>query len=126
MTYNEYRDTYHNTIRKYPDITSLYRDETDTKNIVYTLTHYEKHGRKWVEVDSGKELVDFLTYMNCIDVNASAFMKGLGGYERTETAYTKHGLIPICNTSISPDRSKKTVRRFSFDTKSIEELLTNH
>lgn len=42
-------------------------------------------------------------------------MRNLGGYERTNKAYTKYGYIPTEQISISPDRTKKTIFYFSFE-----------
>ena len=114
MTYQEIKKTYPRLFKAYPDTINLYTDDEDKKPITYTLKHYEKRGSRWQLVDEETKQINYIFYYNAIDPAASAFMRNLGGYERTEKAYTRAGLVPIRNTSISPDRTKKTVREYKF------------
>ncbi len=57
--------------------------------------------------------IDKETYQNI--VNAAPFFRRLGGSEHLTRSYTPHGYQVIEIISKSPDRDKKTVRRFDFD-----------
>lgn len=110
MTYNEFKNTYKWIINQAPDVTALYdRDEVE---IEMTTTTYTKRGRKWAEIETKTETINPIFYLNIVD--AVPFFRGLGGHCRIIKAYTKHGLIPIENVSINPDKSKKIVRTFKF------------
>lgn len=113
MTYFEYKATYKELVKEYPDITGLYREEPEN-TILCTIEHYTKRGGRWVLSERIEKMIDFIFYSNTVDPRASRFMRGLGGFEKTTKAYTRAGLVPIECTSISPDRTEKTVRKFKF------------
>jgi hypothetical protein len=114
MNYTEFRNEYKKAIKAYPDITSLYRDTEDIKEIYLTCKHYIKSGSKWKQTASKPEVIDFLHYINIVDPRTIQFFRNLGGYERVNKSYTKHGLLPVEIVSINPDRTIKSVYRFSF------------
>ncbi len=110
MTYNEFKNTYKWIIKQAPDITALYgRDDV---NIEMITTNYKKVGTKWTETGTTSENITVTFYFNVFD--AVPFFRNLGGYERIIKAYTKYGLIPVENVSISPDKKEKVVRTFKF------------
>lgn len=113
MTYTEFKNTYKKLIKYAPDVTSLYTDDPK-KDITLVVTRYEKRGSRWIEVEKETEAINFVWYCNAVDPNASAFMRSLGGWEKTTKSYTKKGFIPVENISISPDRTAKIVRNYSF------------
>ena len=114
MTYTEYRNTYKIALKAYPEISNTYNEDEDKKEITETITHYIKVGSRWKETESKTAQINCIYYINSVDPRTSRFFRNLGGYERTETAYTRKGFIPIRCTSISPDRTQKTVREYSF------------
>lgn len=114
MNYQEYRTTYKEAIKAYPEITGLYTENEDEKPIFCTCTNYEKRGTKWVEVERTTENINFIFYSNIVDPAAIRFFRNLGGIERITKSYTKRGYLPIEVSSTSPDREHKTVRSFSF------------
>lgn len=111
MNYKEFRASYKATLKKYPDIDTLFCF-LDSKVITETITHYTKKGGRWIETETKEALIPARYYYNVLD--AVPFFKNLGGYERIETKYTKHGLIPVRVTSINPSRDEKTVRSYKF------------
>lgn len=111
MNYKEFRATYKATIKKYPDIDSLFCF-LESEIITETITHYTKKGSRWIETETKEALIPASYYYNVLD--AVTFFRNLGGYERVETNYTKYGLIPVKVTSINPSRDEKTVRSYKF------------
>lgn len=109
MNYLETKDTYKELFKAYPDVCDVYE-----KPVTMTKIEYEKDGNKWQEVSRKTVEVDHITYYNVVDPKAVRFFKGLGGIERVTKAYTKRGLIPIRVESTSPERTRKTVREFTF------------
>lgn len=116
MTYSEYRDTYKQLIRRYPDVTALYNEE-EPKSIVMIEEIFTRssNGTQWKLQEEKTSNISFVNYSNIVDPNAVRFFKNLGGYERIITNYTRYGLIPIENISINPARDYKHVRRFVFN-----------
>lgn len=112
MNYKEFRQTYKTSLKKYPDIDTLFCYLEDDSAITETITHYTKKGGRWIETETKKALIPARYYYNVLD--AVPFFKNLGGYERIETNYTKYGLIPARVTSINPSRDEKTVRSYKF------------
>lgn len=53
-------------------------------------------------------------YQNTVSVDTQRFFRRLGGTERATKAYTQMGFVCIQLTSISPNKSKKLVRKFNF------------
>ena len=49
------------------------------------------------------------------DDGTMKFFRRLGGYERLERSYTAFGYLPWILTSISPDKSIKRVREYSYN-----------
>lgn len=111
MTYKEFKQVYKWIISKCPDITALFG--IDEKVITVTETRYTKRGNRWQEVASTTEEMTPEYYLNTVD--AVPFFRNLGGHERLEKAYTKHGLIPVAVHSTRPDGKEKVVRRFKFN-----------
>ena len=114
MTYKEYREKYKRAIKAYPEITGLWRDTEDEKEITYTCINYEKRGSRWIETERTTEKINYIFYTNVVDPNAIAFFRNLGGYEKITKSYTRAGFLPVEVSSISPDRTQKTVRSFRF------------
>ena len=108
MTYSEFKDKYRDILKKYPDLTAGF----GSSSYIYVMQkdEYEKSGRSWELVDSTTEEVSFEEYMNVI--SAGPFFKNLGGSERITKSYSKLGLVPVEVTSISPDRTQKSVWKF--------------
>lgn len=109
MTYQEFRNTYKNLLKKYPEISNLFGDGY---KITLTKIEYYKIGSQWKEKERNSKQVPFEHYCNVFD--AVWFFKNLGGYERTEKGYTIAGYLPTEQTSISPDRTQKSVYKFTF------------
>lgn len=109
MTWEQFKKTYKDTLKKYPDIGDLYG-----RNYTITLTteNYEKQGSRWTLVDSETQTIPFEYYMNAID--ASPFFKNLGGKESISKSYTIAGYIPVEIRSTSPDGRQKTIRKYKF------------
>lgn len=114
MKYSEARETYKTLFKSYPEVTNLWSEDEDKKEITCTIKHYQKKGSRWIETESKTEQINYIFYWNTVDPRASRFMRNLGGYERTTLNYTKKGYIPVECISISPDRTEKTVRTFTF------------
>lgn len=114
MEYTAFRNEYKKALKAYPDASYLFRDSEDIKDIFLTCKHYVKRGTKWEEVSSKPEAVNYLHYLNIVDPRTIQFFRNLGGYEKVSKGYTKHGYLPIEVTSINPDRTKKTVYKFTF------------
>ncbi len=109
MTYIEFNETYSWISKKYP-YTSSFCSKMDDKVGTVTTIRYEKHGSRWVEKERKTEELTGRFYCNCVD--AVPFFRNIGGYERVGMGYTFMGYIPVEITSISPDKTMKTVRRF--------------
>ena len=109
MTYQEFRETYKSVIKKFPETPYLFGNT----NITKVKIEYEKRGSRWKQVKTETAIVDYVHYFNVFD--AIWFFRNLGGYERTEMAYTTQGYIPIRQISISPDRTRKIVYEFKFN-----------
>ena len=115
MNYQEFRKTDSRVLKRFScDISNLFNKE----NLSMKTERFVKSGSRWVLVESSEKEVPFNFYFNVLD--GVDFMRNLGGYEKTEKAYTTQGYIPVRQISISPDRSKKTV--FSFDFSNITNL----
>lgn len=80
--------------------------------IKMTIKNYEKIGSKWRLTNTEQRLINEEFYNNII--NSKKFFTNLGGYERHTRSYTCNGYIVTHINSLSPDRTQKTVRDFSF------------
>ena len=107
MTYQEFRNTYKNLLKKHQDVSNLFEAGYI---IEMTKTEYIKIGSRWKETNKTIKNVDYEHYCNVFD--AVQFFRNLGGYERTEKRYTIAGYIPTEQISISPDKTKKSVYSF--------------
>lgn len=116
--YIDWKKDYSYLVKNYPDITSLY--DVSTKFAI-TETIYIKRGNKWIagiDIDAEKyqrpafKSIDVEYYLNTFE--AVPFFRGLGGYEKVETKYTRFGKIPFRVTSISPDKKEKIIREIWF------------
>ena len=107
MTYQEFRNTYKNLLKKHCEISNLFEAGYI---IEMEKTEYLKIGSKWKENAKITKEVDYIHYCNVFD--SVYFFKNLGGYERTIKGYTFAGYIPIEQISISPDKTKKSVYSF--------------
>lgn len=115
MSYQEFRKTYARVLKRFSyEITNIFNKE----NLSMKTERFVKSGSRWVLVESTEKAVPFEFYFNVLD--SIDFMRNLGGYEKTEKAYTTQGYIPVRQISISPDRTKKTV--FSFDFSNITNI----
>ncbi len=109
MNYLETKATYKELFKAYPDVCDVYE-----KPVIMTVIEYVKDGNKWQEVSRTTREVTHINYYNVVDPRAVRFFKGLGGIEKVTKAYTKRGLIPVKVESTSPERTRKTVREFTF------------
>ena len=115
MNYQEFRNTYKALLKASPEVSNLYQDDQDATPYTLTIEHYEKRGSRWKLIDTDTRPIGFIHYCNTVDPNASAFMRSLGGWERTTRTYTRKGYLPTECISINPDRTKKTIRRIKFE-----------
>ena len=113
MTYQEFRKTYKWMLKKYPGTDRVYCNDMNSRIGVLQKIDYEKRGGKWKETARESETLTAAIYANCVD--AIPFFRGLGGYERVDVGYTYVGYLPFQIDSISPDRTRKTTRKFIFD-----------
>jgi len=111
MTYGEFKEQYRWMVRNYPG-TTTFCGMLEKPVGVETKTTYEKVGRKWKAVRVESEEISGMYYCNAID--AIPFFRNLGGRENVTMAYTYNGYIPVEVSSISPDKQRKTVRKYSF------------
>lgn len=109
MDYLETKANYKELFKAYPDVCDVYE-----KPVTMTKREYIKNGNKWQEVSAETKETDCITYYNVVDPRAVRFFKGLGGIEKVTKAYTKRGFIPVKVESTSPERTRKTVREFTF------------
>ncbi len=107
MTYQDFRNTYKNLLKKYCWISNIFEAGYI---IEMTETRYKKIGSRWKETESNTKNVDYEIYCNVFD--AVQFFRNLGGYEKVTCGYTIAGYIPTENISISPDRTTKVTRKF--------------
>lgn len=84
-------------------------------NIPMSETHYEKRGGRWVIVSEKRRLASMDEHRNITNKDTLSFFRRLGGYERNDKDYTARGYAVVQNTSISPDRTQKIVRKFDMD-----------
>ena len=112
MTYTEFKNTYKALLKKYPEISGLYGTENIYK-ITETKTEYDKVGSRWKETEKTEKETTIEFYYNVFDT--VPFFKNLGGYERVEMEYTIAGYIPTVSTSISPDKEKKVIRKYTVE-----------
>ena len=96
--------------KKFPDISSLYGQNW---KITQTRKHFIKSGSRWKATETEVDTIDLRQYCNIFD--GIQFFRNLGGYERTEMAYTKAGYIPVSQTSISPDKTERYIWSFKFE-----------
>ena len=80
--------------------------------IKMTIKNYKKVGSTWRLVNTEEKLINEEFYDNII--NSKKFFTNLGGYERHTKTYTCKGYTVTHINSLSPDRTRKTVRDFSF------------
>ena len=112
MTYREFRNTYHWTLKTYPNTDRFYTDDMEKQIGTCETIRYEKVGNRWHETGRETEPMCARFYMNCVD--AVPFFRRCCGIERVEMAYTPIGYLPIQISSTSPMRDSKVVRKFSF------------
>ncbi len=80
-----------------------------------TTKQIKKEGTKTVWINKQEPKTEVITetqYNNIID--ASPFMRRLGGSEHNVKSYTCRGYKVVRNTSTSPDKEKRTIRAFKF------------
>ena len=80
--------------------------------IVMTKENYTKYGKKWVMKNAETEQIFFDTVKTI--ANSVGFFRRLGGTERLEKNYTSMGYVPVKLTSINPDKTAKTIRKFKY------------
>lgn len=110
MTYLEFRTTYKWMLKQYPGTSFAFNFPKEIRKVE---KRYHKSGTRWVLESETAEMIDGTFYANCVD--AVPFFRGIGGYEKVTMAYTRQGYIPVEINSISPDKTQKTVREFSFE-----------
>ena len=83
-------------------------------NIKMTKEHFRKNDKnKWIlEYSEHKKDITEQCYNNIID--AKNFFRNLGGIERHVKSSTCYGYIVTHITSISPDKSAKSIYQFNF------------
>lgn len=113
-TFDWFKTTYKWMVKTYPQTERLFHRDSFTSEILGKLStqKYTKSGGRWVLTESTTE--DFTAYNYCNSVDAIPFFRGMGGKERAQMGYTKHGYIPLQLSSVSPDGQSKTVRSFIF------------
>lgn len=111
MLYSEFKATYKATIKKFPDITALFREEPEKVITCHTIRQI-KTGSRWTTTEETTDKIDFIHYINVLD--GIPFFRNLGGSETVQKAYTKAGLIPVRLLSTNPDRTQRTIREFTF------------
>lgn len=80
--------------------------------IIQTTERYYKDGKTWKLGNTETENVDGRTVQRIAD--SIGFFRRLGGIERIERNYTCAGYNPVKLTSISPDKTQKTIRKFEY------------
>ena len=81
--------------------------------IKMTKEHFRKNDKKWVlEYSEHKKDITEQCYNKIVD--AKSFFKNLGGIERHVKSATCNGYIVTHITSISPDKTAKTIYQFDF------------
>jgi len=81
--------------------------------IKMTNEHFRKNDKKWVlEYSEHKKDITEQCYNNI--VNAKSFFRNLGGTERHVKSTTCNGYIVTHITSISPDKTAKSIYQFYF------------
>lgn len=109
MTYLEFRSTYKWMLKQYPETSFAYNFPKEIREV---KKQYRKSGSRWVLESETAEMIDGTFYANCVD--AVPFFRWIGGHERVTMAYTRQGYIPVEISSISPDKTQKTVREYHF------------
>lgn len=112
MTYIEFNETYSWISKKYP-YTSSFCSKMDECVGTVTITQYEKRGSRWVKTNENTEEITGRYYCNCVD--GVPFFRNIGGYERVSMGYTYMGYIPVEIISISPNKTKRIVRKFNIE-----------
>ena len=114
MKYTEFKNTYKWTVKEYPDTTQLFEDDLSKAVGSCVTIRLEKSGCKWVEIEKEVKQMTIENYFNIVD--AVPFFRRLSGGrgEKVVKAYTKYGLIPVEISSLSPNRTEKVIRKFSF------------
>lgn len=107
MNYQETMDAYRPMFKKYPGMAGAFYYRPLMKEVSFV-----KSGSKWIETGRKERFVESEVYYNV--VSAVPFFRNLGGFERVSMSYTCAGYLPVEVVSISPDRTKKTVRSFVF------------
>lgn len=80
--------------------------------ITQTTEKHYKDGKAWKLFSTETEIIDGRTVQRLAD--SIGFFRRLGGVERLERGYTCLGFNPVKLTSISPDKTQKTIRRFNY------------
>lgn len=113
MNYSEYKKTYKQSIKKWPDITTLF--DRDDVRITCTRETWKKYAPagSWHLEESKTMNHTWINYTNTID--AHWFFKNLSSYSRVNCNYTKYGRIPVKCIDISPDGMEKVIFKFSFE-----------
>lgn len=111
MTYQEFRKMYAWTLKNYPGTYELFNSDFHNFMIGKVTTEkHEKRGGKWTLISTEKDDVTPAYYFNSVD--AVPFFRHLGGRESVSCGYCVRGYVPLLISSISPDRTQKTVRKF--------------
>jgi hypothetical protein len=83
--------------------------------IILTTEHYEKNPntkKTYILNDKYENEITTEQYNNI--VNSASFFRKLGGSVTQQKNYTCNGYKVVKDTAINPDKSSKTVRKFSF------------
>jgi hypothetical protein len=77
-----------------------------------TRTDFEKDGKSWLATGKEVKEISLETYKNITDKETLQYFRRLGGTETAIKNYTCMGYNVVKLSSISPDKSQKTVREF--------------
>jgi hypothetical protein len=82
------------------------------KKIVMTRTDFEKDGKGWQQTEQEVKEIDLETYNNIVSKETLQYFRRLGGTETATKNYTSMGYNVVKLSSISPDKTMKTIREF--------------
>jgi len=87
----------------------------DYKYIKTSEIYYTKNNGRWKETNKRNFLSSENEHKRSTDDKTLRYFRGLGGIEKVERRYTRHGYDVVKNESISPSGDIKIVRTYDFD-----------
>ena len=81
------------------------------------INEVKKEGTKtvWIKDSKASEVLTRQQYDNCTNYETIAFFRRIGGSETVTRNYTTFGYVPTKIVSTSPDKQKRTIREFTFE-----------